>query len=105
MGPSFTVKALQHQNLAFAGTAGISRENRHRGFRPGFFDRATGSVYISRHPDGRPAPVHILDGLPDELVIERTSSGQVTAIKGTVIAGFVLEGQFYTREQATHMLA
>ena len=105
MAQAFTVKALQHQNIAFANTNGISQENRHFGFRPGFFDRATGTVYISCHPDGRPAPVHILDGLPDDLVIERTSSGQVTSIKGTVIAGFVLEGQFYTRDQAAHMLA
>jgi len=105
MAQSFTVKALQRQNLAFAGTAGVSQKNRRRGFRPGFFDRATGSVYLSCHPDGRLAPVHILDGLPDKLVIERTSSGQVAAIKGTVIAGFVMDGQFYTREQAAHMLA
>jgi hypothetical protein len=49
--------------------------------------------------------VHILDGLPNKLVIERTSSGQVSAIKGTVIPGFVMDGHFYTREQAAHMLA
>ena len=105
MALTFTVKALQHQNLAFVGTAGVSQGNQQRGFAPGFYDRATGAIYISRHADGRPAPVHILDGLPDNLVVTRTHSGQVAAIKGTVVAGFVLDGQFYTREQAAHMLA
>lgn len=105
MALAFTIKALQHQNLAFAGTAGVSKQNRKRGFVPGFYDRATGQVYISRNADGHPAPVHLLDGLPDKLVVARTHSGQVAAIKGTVIAGFVLDGEFYTREQAAHMLA
>ena len=105
MALAFTVKALRHQNLAFLGTTGISQENQQHGFAPGFYDRATGLIYISRHADGRPASVHILDGLPDELVVARTHSGQVAAIKGTVVAGFVLDGQFYTREQAAHMLA
>ena len=104
MPQAVTIKALVNQNRAFAGTPGVSQVNRRRGFLPGFLDRATGSVYLSRHADGRPATVHLLDGLPEELVVARTHSGQVAAIKGTVVAGFVHEGQFYTREQAVLML-
>lgn len=104
MPQTMTVKTLYHQNLAFSGTTGVSHANRRRGFTPGFLDRATGLIYISRKTDGSPAPIHTLDGLPEELVLSRTGSGQVAAIKGTVIAGFILDGQFYTREQAAHML-
>ncbi len=104
MSQAMTVKTLYHQNLAFAGTTGVSRRNRRRGFCPGFLDRETGSVYVSCKADGSPAPVHLLDGLPDELVLTRTDSGQISAIKGTVIAGFIMDGQFYTREQAAMML-
>lgn len=104
MTQAMTVKSLHHQNLAFAGTAGISRFGRRRGFTPGFLDRETGRTYVSRHANGSPAAVHVLDGLPDELVLARTGSGQVAAIKGTVIAGFILDDQFYTRDQAALML-
>lgn len=102
---NFTVKTLQHQNFLFAGTKGISQSSCRNGFTPGFYDRATGATYISKHADGSPASVHVLDGLPEKLVMSRTSSGQVASIKGTVVAGFISDGQFYTREQAAHMLA
>lgn len=104
MTQTVTIKTLVSQNRRYAGTAGISRGNRMRGFIPGFLDRATGTVYVSRNADGSPSPVHILDGLPDCLVVSRTASGQVAAIKGTVIPGFILDGDFYTREQVAHVL-
>lgn len=104
MTQAMTIKTLVNQNRAFAGTAGVSRACHRGGFLPGFFDRATGRMYLSRHADGRPARVHLLDGLPDELVVTRTSSGQVAAIKGSVVAGFILEGEFYTRDQVSLML-
>jgi hypothetical protein len=44
--------------------------------------------------------MHLLDGLPDEWVVERDAAGRVRAIKDSVIAGFVRDGRFYTREQA-----
>ncbi|MFO1350818.1 MAG: hypothetical protein U1F68_09145 [Gammaproteobacteria bacterium] len=99
-----TIKTLANQNRAFGGTGGVSCENRCLGFVPGFLDRETGTIYLSRKADGTPAPIHLMDGLPAELVIARTSSGQVASIKGTVIAGFILDGHFYTREQAAHIL-
>ena len=104
MTQAITVKSLHQQNLAFVGTAGVSQCNRRRGFVPGFKDRATGAIYISRKADGTPAAVHLFDGLPDELIVTRTASGQVAAVKGTVVAGFVMDGYFYTREQAALVL-
>ncbi len=77
-----------------------SQENRRFGFRPAFFDAATGTVYDSCFADGRPAPVHVLDGLPDEVVAERDSGGEVIAARESVVAGFVRHGCFYSREEA-----
>ena len=104
MVQTITIKALEQQNRHYAGTGGVSQENRIRGFIPGFLDRETGEIYASRRADGTPAPIHMMDGLPDELIVSRTPSGQVAAIKGTVILGFILDGDFYTREQAAHAL-
>lgn len=104
MPQAMTVKTLHHENLAYAGTGGVSLKSRRCGFMPGFLDRATGLMYVSRKSDGNPAPIHLMDNLPDELITSRTPSGQVAAIKGTVIAGFILDDHFYTREQAAMML-
>ena len=95
-----TEKQLQHENVAFAGSGGRSQENRHLGFKPAFFDFATQTLYPSRFADGRPAPVHLLDGLPDEVIIDRSASGRAVAAKATVISGFERNGYFYTREAA-----
>lgn len=97
-------KTLASDNQRFAGTGGISQENRSYGFQPAFLDRETGAVYASCWNDGRPAPVHALAGLPDHLVLTRDSYGQVIAIKPSVIAGFIRWGAFYTREQAANCL-
>lgn len=95
-----TPRGLLAQNRRFKGTKGVSQENRSSGFRPAFSDTHTGTVYLSRFADGRPAPMHLLDGLPGCLVVERSASGRVTAVKKSVCAGFVKDGKFYTREQA-----
>ena len=97
-----TTTDLDNQNRIFADTSGVSHNNWALGFIPAFLDQETGSVYISRMADGNPAPIHNMDGLPEYLVLLRDSSGRVCTIKGTVIAGFLRGGQFYTREQAAH---
>jgi hypothetical protein len=96
---------LLHENRAFEGTGGRSEENRAAGFLPAFFDTETRSVYRSRFADGRPAPFHLIDGLPRELVVARHLSGRVAAIKRSVVSGFLLGGRFYTREEAAAALA
>jgi len=96
----FTTQVLRRQNLAFKGTGGVSAGNRCRGFAPAFLDTETGGVYLARFADGRPAPVHVLDGLPRELIVSRDPDGRCRDVKRSVVAGFVRAGRFYTREQA-----
>ena len=95
-----SVAILKEQNERFMNTGGRSQENRSEGFRPAFSDTSTGAVYLSCFADGRPAPMHMLDGLPQEVVVSRNECGRVTEVKESVIAGFVRGGLFYTREQA-----
>lgn len=102
---ALTDKILHRENCAFRGSGAISSENHCYGFRPAFLDTQTGAVYDSCHCDGRPAPFHILDGLPREVVIARTPSGKVTAVKASIIAGFVHHGWFYDREEAARRVA
>ncbi len=100
MARMLTPQMLEADNQLFAGTGGVSMENQCRGFIPGFMDRETGVVYNSCWADGRPAPFHALDGLPAHLIRERDHGGHITAVKASVIAGFIHQGCFYTREQA-----
>jgi hypothetical protein len=104
MGAALTQRVLQRETLALQGTGGVSANNRHRGFRPAFKDASTNVVYLSCYRDGRAAPLHLLEGLPEEIVVARTASGEVEAVKPTVVSGFVRDGFFYTREEAAEMV-
>jgi len=96
---------IRKENVSFAGTGGRSEENRNLGFRPAFFDFATQTVYLSRFANGRPAPFHMLDGLPEEVVVDRSTTGRVISAKATLISGFERNGFFYTRTAATRAAA
>jgi hypothetical protein len=100
MNRLLTNETLRKQNLAFTGSGGVSQENRALGFRPAFYDVETGRVEAARFADGRPAPMHLLEGLPEEWVTQRCAAGHISAIKDSVIAGFIRGGIFFTREQA-----
>lgn len=91
---------LQVQNAEFAGTGGVSPNNRGLGFVPGYLNTHTGETIVSRFADGLPAPVHVLDGLPDGWVAERDATGKVTRAVDSVIAGFLRNGEFFTRNSA-----
>lgn len=91
---------LELEQAANRGTGGVTSGNRHLGFVPAFMDTRTGKVYGCTFADGRPAGFHVLDGLPDELVIARDRYGRPSHVVGSVIAGFSLDNRFYTREQA-----
>lgn len=97
---TFSKRYLEMEQAAHRGTGGISAENGHLGFLPAFKDTRTGKVYPSTFVDGRPAPFHVLDGLPDDLVVARDRQGRPSHVVGTIIAGFTLNSHFYTREQA-----
>jgi hypothetical protein len=100
MNQAMTKERLMQETLIHRGTGGISAENRSLGFRPAFMDQETSAVYASCFVDGRPAPFHLIDGLPHELVVARDAIGRVAALKDSVIAGFVRGGRFYSREDA-----
>jgi hypothetical protein len=117
---TFTPRFLQHEGRAPAawtaadlvadskshrGTGGVSEENEGFGFRPAFLDAGTGIVYRSRFQDGTPAPFHLLDGLPEELVASRNGYGRVAAVKAFLISGFVRLGRFYTRDEAAAVVS
>jgi hypothetical protein len=68
-------------------------------------DTATLAIYASRFADGRLAPFHLIDGLPDMLIAARSSSGRVAALKASVIPGFVREDHFYTRDEAARCVS
>jgi len=93
-------RVLEAENARYLGSGARSEENRSLGFRPAFMDAETGVVYASCFADGRPAPFHLLDGLPDEVVLARHASGGVKAVKPSVVSGFVRERRFLTRDEA-----
>jgi hypothetical protein len=95
-----SAKQLQHENVVHTGSGGRSQENSGLGFKPAFLDFQTQKIYPSRFADGRLAPFHLLDGLPDEVVVDRATSGRVVTAKATLISGFVRNGFFYTRAAA-----
>lgn len=105
MGRNLTEQELQLETQAFAGTGGTSANSRSSGFHPAFLDTHTHAVYLSCYRDGRPAPFHLLDGLPDDVVLSRTASGRVEAVRPGVVSGFVLDGQFYTRDESARRVA
>ncbi len=96
---------LRAQNDAFAGTGGVSAHNRAAGFVPAYQNTDTGETRISRFADGRPAPVHVLDGLPAHWIGGRDDLGAIVRTIPAVIAGFMRNGRFYTREAAARVLA
>lgn len=94
------VPKLAEENQRFSGTGGVSEGNRHTHFMPAFKDENTGQIEISRFQNGQIAPCHILDGLPDNWILQRDPEGRVVKIKNTVISGFVQLGRFFTRQEA-----
>jgi hypothetical protein len=100
-----TQTSLALETAHYRGTGGVSENNRSLGFQPAFIDRETETVHLSRFPDGRLAPCHLLDGLPDELIVARNEQGRVMRIKNSVVSGFVRDERFYTRDEAAAMLA
>jgi hypothetical protein len=95
---------LKVQNRLFFGTLGVSQNNRHLGFLPAYWDTRTATACLSRFANGEPAPIHILDGLPGDWVQERDANGRVMCARPGVIAGFIRDDRFYTREEAAKAL-
>ena len=95
-----TQLSLRAENVLYAHTRGISQRNRAGGFRPGYLHRASGQTVLSRFGDGSPAPIHVLDGLPQSWVIRRDAVGRVIEASPEIVSGFIRDDVFYTREEA-----
>ncbi len=91
---------LRTENRQFAHTCGLSANNADQAFVPAFRNEQTGEVALARFADGRIAPMHLIINLPDAWATARNARGQISAVLDCVIAGFVHEGQFYTRAEA-----
>lgn len=105
MAKALTQEDLLTLSRQYLGTYGESRGNRPFGFMPAFRDDDTGKVYLSCQANGVPAPVHLIEGLPDELVLERGDDGKVAAVKPSLLGGFIYQGYFYTRDECVDLLA
>jgi len=101
---TLTKALLAIETAQYRGTGGVSENNSDLGFQAAFIDRKTGTVHLSRFPDGRLAPCHLLDGLPAEVVLARDGRGRVMRVKASLVSGFVHGARFYTRDEAAAML-
>ncbi len=99
MGTLLTRTELAWENDCFAGTRGVSENCRSSHFVPAFKDKLTGETHASVFEDGRPAMVHLLDGLPEHWVVSRDNNHHVTAVLETIVSGFLRDGVFFTREE------
>jgi len=104
MKQRLTADDLVEQSMAFHGAGEVGDEHRAFGFLPAFLDRESGHIHLSCDARGIPAAIHQLDGLPREWVEARDNKGKPSMVKSSVVAGFVREGYFFTREQAAQLI-
>jgi hypothetical protein len=102
---ALTQLSLRDEGVLFERTRGIRLNNDLHGFVPGFRDGATGDLAISRFADGSAAPLHVLDGLPEDWIAERDLDGHVTHTCPGLVSGFIRKGRFYTRDEAARACA
>lgn len=99
-----TREKLHNQARMFVGRGGVSEENRGFGFCPGFLNKESGEFVTCCNADGGPATVHVFDGLPAAWVALRDADGRAIAVKACIVAGFVRDGYFFTRDQAAQLV-
>jgi hypothetical protein len=75
---------LAQENQQFSGTGGVSENNAHARFAPASF--------------------HMLEGLPEEWVVERDVKGRVVTVKTSIVSGFIRMGQFFTWQEAADFI-
>lgn len=100
IGSAVDNQTLGSENRLYAGTKGISQNNRGADFRPAFLDKSTGRIEIARGKDGQEAPIHIISWLPKEWATSFDKDGLIIELKPDIIAGFERGGSFYTRDEA-----
>lgn len=76
------------ENMAFAGTRGISQNNAASGFKPAFLNKRSGGVEIARFASGSPAPMHLIDWFPKEWAASLSKGGSIQSLIPGIISGF-----------------
>ncbi|HEX6634258.1 MAG TPA: hypothetical protein VF038_09840 [Usitatibacter sp.] len=105
MKQSTAERRLARENERYLGAGARSEENFDFGFRPAFFDYASQKLYLSCFASGQSAPIHLLEGLPEEVIVDRAPDGRILSTRASLVAGFERNGAFYTRKAAARALA
>ena len=96
---------IGQQNRQFTKTGGVSKNNRRLKFIPAFMDSDTGEVSPSLFENGAASPIHLLEGLPAHWAVAWDSKGRISRVKESVVAGFLRDNQFYTRQETADLVA
>ncbi len=92
--------AVTQESTPYQGTCGESAVACQHQFVPAFCNRADGRVELARLPNGKPAPMHLIAALPKTWASRCDERGNVLELIDSIVAGFVKNGRFYTREEA-----
>jgi len=103
--PTFGPDDLTIQNQAYAGTGGTSEGNQAHRFAPAYKDVDSGKAVASCFADGRPAPIHLLAGLPEGWIINHADRSEMPTLRPNILVGFIRDGKFFTRAEAAKACA
>ncbi len=92
--------AVAQASFAFRGSCGESEVACRHAFVPAFRNSTDGCVEIAKLADGSPAAMHLISHLPGDWAARCDAQGNVLELKAGIEAGFVRDGQFYTRAEA-----
>lgn len=93
---------LDSENIQYANSGGVSQNNAAENFVPAFKNANTGEIALSKYFNGKPAPLHLIDGLPDSWLIK---DGKQKDLQEFIISGFVRFGRFFDRQEAAEFIA
>jgi hypothetical protein len=92
---------LDNENVQYANSGGISQNNSAEHFVPAFKNVHTGEIALSRYSNGKSAPFHLIDGLPDSWL---SKEGNHKDLEEFIISGFVRFGRFFDRQEAADFI-
>lgn len=92
--------AVHAESDPYIGSCGESATACKHKFLPAFRNETDGRVELARMSNGNPAAMHLISALPKEWAERCDESGNVLELIEGIVAGFVRDRQFYTREQA-----
>ncbi|MFK8079280.1 MAG: hypothetical protein AB8B97_03265 [Granulosicoccus sp.] len=73
------------------------------GMQPAFKHALTGEAHLAQIVKGIPSTVYGFEGLPDEWIVERDSSGNAIALHPDVMPGYWRDARFIALNQLTCM--